>query len=196
MPALIPYQSKTTKFLVLNIKNDEMIACKTYLLEDDGSIPNNEDLPLLVYPAVLGPEQRQAESCRKLLNSNGWSNAWVNGIYSYHHYHSTTHEVLAVLKGEAEVLMGGEKGELLQISGGDVMVLPAGVGHCLKKSSYGFRVMGAYPEGRQYDLCRGEPGERPRVLENIRNVPIPELDPVTGREDPLHTYWKEEAKGD
>lgn len=166
-----------------------MINCQTYLFEDDGSIPNNYELPLLVYPKVLAGDKTNPSTCKQLLNSNGWSRAWVNGIYSYHHYHSTTHEVLAVISGSASVKMGGEQGEALSISAGDVIVIPAGVGHCNLGSSRDFRVVGAYPDGRRYDMCTGKPGERPRVLQNIKEVPMPEFDPVTGEKDPLYEYW-------
>jgi len=168
----------------------DMINCNTYFFEDDGSIPNNPNLPLLVYADALEGEQLQPNKCQSLLNSHGWSNAWVNGIFSYHHYHSNTHEVLAVITGSAQVKMGGEGGQDLTISAGDVMVIPAGVGHCRKSSSADFRVVGAYPRGTSYDLCTGKPNERPQVLENIRNVDLPDFDPVTGEPEPLHSYWK------
>lgn len=168
-----------------------MTDFKTYFFEDDGSIPNNPDLPLLVYSDSLSREQTKATRCRELLNSHGWSNSWVNGIYSYHHYHSITHEVLTVLSGSADVKMGGEEGEKLSISTGDVIVIPAGVGHCNLGSSGDFRVMGAYPEGRSYDLRTGEADERPEVLQNIREVPLPQFDPVTGEKDPLYQHWNE-----
>lgn len=166
-----------------------MTDFKTYFFEDDGSIPNNPELPLLIYPGALSKDQTNASKCRDLLNSHGWSNSWVNGIYSYHHYHSTTHEVLAVLGGSADVKMGGEQGEKLSISTGDVMIIPAGVGHCNVGSSGDFRVMGAYPDGRDYDLCTEKTNERPEVLQNIRKVPLPDFDPVTGEKDPLYKYW-------
>lgn len=167
-----------------------MMDCKTYLFEDDGSIPNNPKLSLLVYQDALNTEQLQAQSCKTLLSKHGWRNAWVNGIYSYHHYHSNTHEVLAVIGGSAEVLMGGEQGEQLSITAGDVILIPAGVGHCRLSSSADFRIVGAYPKGASYDLCTGKPEERPEVLENIKNVSLPDLDPVTGEKDPLLEYWQ------
>lgn len=167
-----------------------MPDCKTYLFEDDDSIPNNPKLPLLVYPEVLTNEQRDPTTCQAMLNRHGWSNAWVNGIYSYHHYHSTTHEVLAVISGSAEVKMGGKQGKQLSISAGDVIVIPAGVGHCRLNSSADFRVVGAYPDGKSYDLRTGKPSERPQVLENIKNVELPEQDPVTGEQTPLYDYWR------
>ena len=71
----------------------------------------------------------------------------------------------------------------------DVVVIPAGVGHCNLGSSGGFLVVGAYPEGQSWDLRTGEPDERPEVLENIRKVPLPRTDPVFGDEGPLHEHW-------
>lgn len=166
-----------------------MTDLKTYYLEDDGSIPNNPELPLLIYPGALSTEHASESKIKDLLNANGWSNSWVNGIYSYHHYHSTTHEVLAVLSGSADVKMGGEQGEEIAISAGDVIVIPAGVGHCNICSSGDFQVVGAYPDGRSYDLCTGKADERPEVSQNIRDVPLPDLDPISGEKNPLYQFW-------
>lgn len=167
-----------------------MTDCTTYLFEDDGSIPNNQKLPLLVYKNALSGGQLQPQACKTLFEQHGWSNAWVNGIFSYHHYHSTTHEVLAMIGGSADVIMGGEQGQELSISVGDVIVIPAGVGHCRVRSSADFQVVGAYPSGKSYDLCTGKPDERPQVLQNISKAELPDRDPVTGEQQPLHDYWK------
>lgn len=164
--------------------------CKTFMFRDDGLIPNNPRLPLLVYPEALSDEEREAANCRELLNNHGWSRPWINGIYSYHHYHSNTHEVLAVLEGAADVMMGGEHGEQLTFAAGDVVVIPAGVAHCRISSSRDFKVMGAYPGGKSYDLCTGKKEEHERAIKNIEQVKIPEKDPVTGKKDPLHRYWQ------
>ncbi|MGD8428448.1 MAG: cupin domain-containing protein [Balneolaceae bacterium] len=167
-----------------------MITCTPYQFEDDGSIPNNPNLPLLYYPRSLGEHLKNAEAALELLGSHGWTNGWVNGIFSYHHYHSNTHEVLAIVSGTAEVRLGGEQGNEFYIETGDVILIPAGVGHCCLGSSYDFKVVGAYAGGRSYDLCRGNPEERPQVLENIKKVPMPKHDPVTGKKDPLYQYWQ------
>lgn len=166
-----------------------MITCNAYTFEDDGSIPNNRELPLLIYPGALEESRRKPDAALDLLGGHGWTNGWVNGIFSYHHYHSNTHEVLAVVSGSADVKLGGSRGREFHIQAGDVILIPAGVGHCRLGGSPDFRVVGAYAGGRSYDLCRGKPGERPQVLENIQKVPVPEKDPVTGQEDPLHRHW-------
>lgn len=69
-------------------------------------------------------------------------------------------------------------------------MIPAGVGHCNRGSSGDFTVVGAYPRGQEnYDLRTGEEGERPEVLENIRNVALPGADPLYGDEGPLVRRW-------
>jgi uncharacterized protein YjlB len=161
-----------------------------YLFEDDGRIPNNPNLPLLVYPRVLSEPERQTSRCKELLAKNGWVGAWVDGVFSYHHYHSTSHEVLCVTSGSASIAFGGPEGETVEVRAGDMAVIPAGVGHKNAGSSGDFSVVGAYPRGQEsYDLRTGEKGERPKVLENIRNVPLPEADPLFGDGGPLLQRW-------
>lgn len=153
-------------------------------------ISNNPTLPLLIYPQALDEDERNSSSCKELLAGNGWSGAWVNGVFPYHHYHSISHEVLCVIDGEARITFGGPKGETVEVTAGDVVVIPAGVGHCRESSGGGFSVVGAYPRGQEnYDLRTGEEGERPEVLENIRSVPLPETDPLFGKRGPLLRCW-------
>ncbi len=166
-----------------------MMDCDTYYFDDDGSIPNNAELPFLLYSGALDRGQCNPATVKEMLNNNGWTGAWINGIYSYHHYHSTAHEVLVVTGGSATVKFGGEQGEELQVKQGDAVIIPAGVGHCNINSSMGFQVVGAYPGGQSWDLCKGKPGERPGVLENIKSVPLPQTDPITGEREPLLKYW-------
>ena len=158
--------------------------------EDDGRIPNNPTLPLLVYLQALGEDEQDPSRCKGLLAGNGWGGAWVDGVFPYHHYHSVSHEVLCVVGGSARITFGGPGGETVEVGAGDVVVIPAGVGHCRESSGGGFSVVGAYPRGQEnYDLRTGGEGERPGVLENIRNVPLPETDPLFGEEGPLLRLW-------
>lgn len=159
-----------------------------HLLEDNGSIPNNSRPPLLVYPGSMeGGDPRQRFT--KKLKKNGWGGAWVGGVFSYHHYHSTAHEALCVAGGEARITFGGENGIDLEISAGDAIVIPAGVGHRNSGSSSEFAVIGAYPDGQSWDLLTGDAGERPQALENIRSVPLPRADPIFGAEGPAVERW-------
>jgi uncharacterized protein YjlB len=154
---------------------------------DDGKIPNNK-LPLLIYKNVIPADDLHADGLKKLFNKNHWSNDWDNGIYDYHHYHSITHEVLGVYRGKAVLQMGGEQGEKIQVEAGDVLIIPAGVGHKnLQNENLG--VVGAYPNGMDYDLKKGAKGERPAVDKNIAAVPMPAYDPVYGKDAGLVKSW-------
>src|SRR5262245_52676900 len=106
-------------------------SVQTFALEDDGLVPNNPRLPLFVYRAAIAAGDEAAESrIEAHFARNGWSNAWVNGIYPYHHYHATVHEVLGLARGSARVQFGGPSGPILEVAAGDVVLIPAGVGHC------------------------------------------------------------------
>jgi len=173
--------------------NESILApqLKTFFLKDDGRIPNNPLLPLLVYAGALQlPEPDPAAACERIFSANGWGSGWRNGIYSFHHYHSTAHEVLAIARGSARVQFGGESGPLIDVQPGDVVLIPAGVGHKNLGASRDLLVVGAYPTGQRWDLCRGTADERPWVLENIARVPLPTADPIYGKKGPLTTHWQ------
>lgn len=162
-----------------------------HALGDDGLIPNNARLPLILYREALALEGLNGDPARAfeaLFKSNGWGNAWVDGIYDFHHYHSTAHEVLGLAKGLAAIQFGGPHGPVVDLSIGDAVVIPAGVGHCLVGAE-DLVVVGAYPEGQDWDLCRGTEADRAKALENIPWVPLPRLDPVFGVAGPLLALW-------
>ncbi len=160
------------------------------VLPEDGLIPNNK-LPLLIYAGALQlPARNAARLVEEILASNRWRGCWRNGIYSFHHYHSTAHEVLVVYGGSANVLLGGQEGRQHAIHAGDVLIIPAGVGHKNLGASDDFAVAGAYPDGQQWDMCYGKKGERPQTDENISRVPLPKSDPVFGANGPLRNYWR------
>ncbi|PLT33948.1 cupin domain-containing protein [Bacillus sp. V5-8f] len=158
-----------------------------FYFEDDGVIPNNPNLPVLFYPAALEGKAAQAE---EIFNQNNWGNSWVNGIFDFHHYHSNSHEALAIVKGTATVRIGGDKGMELQLSEGDVVVLPAGTGHKRIDSSPDFKVAGAYPDGMEYNTKTAHGEDRLLALDDIKQVPLPDHDPIYGTEGPLLNYWK------
>jgi uncharacterized protein YjlB len=163
-----------------------------YRLRDDGTFPNNETLPLLVYPgAVELPHDDPAGIFEALFSANGWPSAWRDGVYGYHHYHSTAHEVLGCYRGHAEVRLGGPDGATVTLRAGDVVVIPAGVAHKNLGSSGDFGVVGAYPAGQQWDMNYGEEGERPEVDRQIAQVPRPESDPIYGTGGPLLRHWQD-----
>ena len=167
-----------------------LIQPHTVFFKDDGVIPNSH-YPLLLYHGVLDVKGGDpAARVQERFASYNWSNSWINGIYSFHHYHSTSHEVLGIYRGSATVRLGGEQGRNFTVQAGDVIVIPAGVGHKNLGSTDDFRVVGAYPDGRQWDLLTGQPGERSRADQNIAALPIPATDPVYGSQGPLRTLWR------
>ena len=157
-----------------------------YRFEDDGVIPNNPSLEVIVYPAAFKENTQEIE---EVFNRHDWTNSWTGGVFEYHHYHSNTHEVLGVLSGTATLQIGGEQGETLDVAAGDVLLLPAGTGHKKLDASSDFEIVGAYPGGVSYNLKTGEPGERPYVLEDIQNTPLPKMDPVFGDSGPVIENW-------
>ena len=153
--------------------------------DDDGVIPNSR-LPALIYDDV--PQACAAADCEALFARHGWLGAWRDGIYPFHHFHSTAHEVLGIVAGEATVMLGGPQGSELHVRRGQVLVLPAGTGH-RNLGGDGLVVVGAYPDGMDWDLCRGDPAEHDAVRANIARVPVPRADPVHGAGGPLTTLW-------
>jgi uncharacterized protein YjlB len=165
---------------------------EAFILTDDGVFPNNRKLPLLVYRKVLSLDAPDLiAQVQAILAENGWGGSWVNGIFDYHHYHSTAHEVLAICGGRAEVCFGGEHGITLTLSAGDVVVIPAGVAHKNRGAGSDFVVVGAYPRGQEgYDMCHGKREERHEADKNIVSVPTPKSDPLYGPDGPLTDHWR------
>ncbi len=167
----------------------EIEAC---FFEDDGRTPNNSRLPLLVIrgtaAAQAGDPASWFEQC---FESHDWGATWRWTVYPYHHFHGTNHEVLGVARGEATLMLGGEHGREFHVVPGDVLVIPAGVGHMLMEDVKGFQVVGGYPGGVEPDiLLAGDPGLEV-ARERIAKVPLPGQDPLTGRDGPLFEHWKE-----
>jgi uncharacterized protein YjlB len=144
-------------------------------------IPNHPAFPVLIYhdvdAAADGPD-----AARALFAEHGWGGSWVDGVFDFHHFHSTSHEALAVVAGAARLELGGPRGEAFDVAAGDVLVLPAGTGHRRASARDGFTVVGAYPAGQEdYDLLRGDdPDGVAAARERIAALPAPPEDPVGG----------------
>ena len=153
--------------------------------------PNNEALPLILYSGAIDPGlEDMTTRLQELFTGNGWTGCWVDGIYDFHHYHSTAHEVLGIWRGTACVQFGGPDGHKAQIQAGDVVLVPAGVAHKCLDASVDFEVVGAYPEGQRPDMCYGRADERPVADQRIRSVSLPERDPVQGQTGPVGRFWR------
>ena len=164
----------------------------THKFSDDGSIPNNAALPLVLYRGGIdlagSPDPEPV--IEKIFAGNGWGGLWRNGIYRYVHYHSMIHEAMAIARGRATVRFGGEHGREIKVGPGDVVILPAGTGHQLMTQTQELVVIGAYPPSGKYDLCRGSKSEHKKALVSIPNVPPPAADPVFGASGPLLALWR------
>ncbi|HEY1356360.1 MAG TPA: hypothetical protein VGF09_08590 [Solirubrobacterales bacterium] len=88
------------------------------------------------------------------------------------------------------MMLGGPSGKRFEIGPGDVLVLPAGTGHCNQGSSPDLLVIGAYPNGMPWDIRRGDPAEHDEAVANIQAVPLPGADPVGGQRGPLTELWR------
>jgi len=160
------------------------------VFEDDGLVPNNP-MPFLVYKGAVAFDGGHAErTIEALFRANGWGDMWRNGVYNFLHYHATVHEVLGVARGHARVRFGGDRGKELEISAGDVAILPAGTGHQCLSASQDFSVVGAYPPGPPMDLQRPTPENHAKALKTIPEVKLPKTDPVMGADGPLVRLWK------
>jgi uncharacterized protein YjlB len=150
----------------------------------------NPRMPVLLYRAAFRLLAKNAASTiEKTFVRNGWSSGWRDGVYNYHHYHSTAHEVLGCYAGRALIQVGGPDGPVLEFKRGDVLLLPAGAPHKSPESSKDFSVVGAYAQGRPYDLLRGRAEELTVAERHISEVPVPERDPVYGENGPLKQHW-------
>lgn len=163
---------------------------ETYLIAAHGWVPNNARLPVILYCAALPLQscERMAEAFEAAFAHHGWPAQWRDGIYNYDHYHSTAHEVLGVAAGSALVILGGPDGIEVTLSAGDALLLPTGTGHRAQRSSDDFLVVGGYPEGQQWDICREAPSEEAR--RRMAALPFPGTDPVAGMDGPLARHWR------
>lgn len=159
-------------------------------LTDTGQFPNSR-LPVVLYRQALHLTAFfKGNEIKAIFARNHWTNAWDSGIFTYHHYHSTSHEVLGFYKGHSILQIGGPAGHEVTVAAGDVLILPAGVAHKNLGREHQIGCVGAYPDGRVFDIKTGKPGERPATDRNISLLPIPDRDPIYGLDEGLPALWK------
>jgi uncharacterized protein YjlB len=168
----------------------EETVVKHFYVRDNGRFPNSS-LPVIFYKSVLHVSSLfPARDIIKLFASNNWKNSWKDGVYTYHHYHSNSHEVLGFYKGSTTLRLGGDDGVEIVVGKGDVLIIPAGVAHQNLQNETDVSCVGAYTDGISYDIKLGISGERPQTDENIAKVELPICDPVFGQLGELHSLWK------
>jgi uncharacterized protein YjlB len=159
---------------------------QTIQFEQSGWVPNNRRFPVIVYRRVLdGPDR--ARAFERLFRTNGWGGLWRNGVYSFHHFHSTAHEILGIAAGQARLMIGGPAGKEIAVQAGDALLLPAGTGHCRLEASNDLLVIGGYPPGQEADLCREMPTAEQQAM--IDELGIPARDPLKGEAGGLRSFW-------
>ena len=168
-----------------------------FLLQPNGWMPNNPRFPVLLYRSAVpsAPAESLATAMEQIFANNGWPPQWRDGIYPFHHFHSTAHEILGIAAGEVHVTLGGPRSSSgdgasrdLTLRTGDVVALPAGTGHCKLSATPDLLVIGAYPANQHWDICRTAPS--PQTLEQMQHIPFPASDPVHGRSGSLPTLWR------
>jgi uncharacterized protein YjlB len=174
---------------LLRTQQDAKTGVTALWFAADDWVPNNQRLPALLYRQAIPADSDRAAACEELFDRNDWPPQWRDGIYPFHHYHSTTHEILGIARGNGRVLLGGANGLPLEIGAGDCMLLPAGTGHCRLAASADFLVVGAYPPGQAWDLRRDALSAA--ELSAMALVPFPSTDPVTGRTGGLLNFWSQ-----
>ncbi|KIV77169.1 hypothetical protein PV11_08992 [Exophiala sideris] len=167
---------------------------ETYYLKPNRHAPNS-DLPVLIYRDCL-PLPLSEGNAKEFLESHAWIQGGTWGHISTRHFHPNTHECYGVFQGESTLLLGCGKndsggGQEIDVRAGDVIVLPAGTGHCSTESSQDYRYIGVYPQGAP--KWRNELGKEPIDLEEFRQettaVAMPKEDPVNGPDGPLLKLW-------
>src|ERR1700761_296 len=124
-----------------------MVEVKRYQLPPTTLIPNSPR-SLLHYPSILSTSDNIITAAYDCFSTNGWQVQWIfrYGQTQASHYHSATHECMAVLCGTATIRFGvadtvsdreegandpgrEDGGIQVEARAGDVFVIPAGVAH-------------------------------------------------------------------
>lgn len=161
------------------------------MIEENLPYPNNP-LPVLYYRGAfkkITDSSEAPQEVQKILEKNGYTNSWIDSVFSYHHFHSNTHEVLVCLAGEATVQLGGPGANVYPFEKGDVLLLPAGTAHKKIEATEDFKIIGAYPAGMEPDMQKGSLEEYSKLKQEAREVPIPDTDPVENLNGAVFKYW-------
>ncbi|MAP12580.1 MAG: hypothetical protein CMQ61_11070 [Gammaproteobacteria bacterium] len=168
----------------------EEVRVESILISPSETAPNNPRCPLLLYKQVLPVACKDpATLFEAAFDAHQWPSAWRNGIFAFHHYHSTAHEVLGIYSGEVTVCFGGAGGIAVSARAGDAIVVPAGVAHKRIDMRGSLGIVGAYPVGQNPDMCQTSKGNADRHANAVARVCDPLHDPLFGDPGPLLEKW-------
>lgn len=171
-----------------------MTQTDSFTAGPNGAVPNSR-FPVLIHRGAL---DGGVDGAIARFQQHGWLNNWQNhGIYTYGHFHSTTHECLCCAVGWIDLRLFGAGGQDTRMTAGDVIVMPAGVSHAMRACSDDNIMVGGYPDGRDWDNMRDDAiteVERVAAAKRIMSLPIPATDPVSG--SPLQTWITAPSSGD
>lgn len=156
----------------------------------NGAVPNNPNLPVLLMRRAFSPDLGP-DAILDRYRDNGWTGVWTWTVFDYHHYHPASHEALTVASGAADLILGGPGSREIHVTAGDMIVLPAGTGHCRIAATGNFAVCGAYPPGQQNPEIVRAAGDAPRArdITAIATTALPKTDPIFGAGGPLIRGW-------
>ncbi|MDI6029288.1 hypothetical protein QBK99_24315 [Corticibacterium sp. UT-5YL-CI-8] len=170
------------------------VTIEKHFFEGNGRIPNSR-LPLLIYRNVIRWDVSTMEA---IMRQNKWIPSWHahDGMWPRHHFHSEAHEFICVTRGVHTGNFGGHNGIYSQLNAGDVVVIPAGVGHRGLQVSDDLDLTGGFHEGfGVVDFRMGFPEEYYELTIRAREIPLIDYDPFFGVAGPLAKIWKDADSG-
>ena len=171
------------------------VKIEKYFFDGNGRVPNSR-LPLLIYRKVIQWEVLEMEA---IMRQNHWLPDWRahEGMWPRHHFHCEAHEIICVTRGAHVVKLGGHDGVYGKLTKGDVVVIPAGVGHCGIQISDDLDLTGGFAEGQSVvDFRMGYPEDYPDLLVRAAQIPVPSHDPFFGAAGPLARIWAAADRGE
>lgn len=182
----IPPETQTVPAMSFKSPGDVRVTSRQ--IPQWNAIPNTsiQSKPLMIYHQAFNASSN--ELAARFEEIGEVTPQWVYSMYRQTHYHSTTHEVLGVVAGRARLCFGGENNPDRfepTVEKGDMIIVPAGVGHrLLEDFAGGFKMVGAYPPGKQWDMCYGQPGEEDKAR-SIEKLDWFHGDPLLGPDGPV-----------
>ena len=158
----------------------------TFTFADDGAIPNSR-LPMLVYRAAVPADPAAIETTvRREPLASGVARQRAS-VPAFPQQRARGFGRRA-RPGQGAIRWPRRRN--VGHAAGDVVVLPAGVGHCRLEKSADLLIVGAYPDNASAaGPASRRPGRARCVVRNIAAVATPNADPVAGGQGALVSLW-------